>query len=355
MNYKKKYKFQKKIMYSAAVSIAVYILLIYIMPFDKFPVSMPSYTASQKMAKAMSVLRNYLNEKNISINKKTDPNLTGLIGTHQTELTTSLGHLEAKRTTTNPNFAGLIVHLLTESGVHKNDKVAIGSSASFPALMIASVCGVEAIGATPITILSLGSSSYGANDPGFNLLHIYEVLLQEKVFSHQAAAISLGGENDIGENMNNQIKQQLINQIRKSDIPFIFENTLRKSVQQRLHIYKKEADPEEISAFINCGGSLANLGTSSLILRLEPGLIHNAKIPEENNRGVLFEMTSQGIPCIHLLYIKGLVRKYNLEWDPVPLPRPKGYSGIELENKNSIILLITGVVYLAILAFIINK
>ncbi len=355
MNYKKNYKFKKKIIYAAAVSIAVYILLIYILPSNKFPVTAESYTASQKMAEAISVIRNHLNENNKLINKKIDPNITGLIGTNQTELTTSLGHLEAKRTTTNPNFAGFIVHLLSEAGVHKGDRVAIGASASFPALMIASVCGVESMEAIPITILSMGASSYGANNPEFNLLHIYELLFQKKVFSHQPAAVSLGGEEDIGKNMNKQVKQNLTSQIRQSNIPFIFENNLRQSVKKRLYIYNRMAGPEGISAFINCGGSLANLGTSSLILKLEPGLIQPTNIPEENKRGVLFEIASKGIPCIHLLYIKGLIQKYNLEWDPVPLPSPRGYSDLKQKNDNTFIVLIICLVYVTIIAFLINK
>jgi len=355
MNYKSNNKFKRKIIYAAAVSIAVYILLIYIIPSTKFPVSKPSYTASQKMEEAISVVRSYLNEKNISINKKIDPNLTGLIGSNQTELTTSLGHLEAKRTTTNPNFAGLIVFLLSKAGVHKGDRVAIGSSASFPALMIASVCGVESMGAIPITIVSMGSSSYGANNPEFNILHIYELLFEKKIFSNKPAAVSLGGEADIGKNMDNRLKQELVSQISESNVPFIFENTLRQSIKKRMYIYNRESDPEGISAFINCGGSLANLGTSSLILRLEPGLINYAKIPEEDKRGVLFEMAVKGIPCIHFLYIKGLIQKYNLEWDPVPLPSPKGYSDIKQKNNKSIIVLIICLTYVTIIVFIINK
>ncbi|MDH5466438.1 MAG: hypothetical protein OEY25_03365 [Candidatus Aminicenantes bacterium] len=39
-------------------------------------------------------------------------------------------------------------------------------------------------------------------------------------------------------------------------------------------------------------------------------------------RGVIFEMAERGIPVVHLLYIKGLVQRYGLSWDPVPLPDP---------------------------------
>lgn len=347
--------FKKKIIYSAVLSLTVYILLKFIFPFQKIPISQNSYLAAQKMAKTISVIRDHLIENNTPINKKIDPNLTGLIGSKQTTLTTSLGHPEVKRTTTNPNFAGLIVYLLTQAGVQKGDKVAIGSSGSFPALMIASVCAVEAMGAIPITILSLGSSSYGTNNPEFNLLDIYDLLLQKEIFSHKPAAASLGGEDDAGKGMDKSFQQTLINQIKRNNIPIIFENNFRKSVKKRLHIYKKEAGEDEVAAFINCGGNVANLGTSSMILQLKPGLINKVKLPENNKRGVLYEMTAKGIPCLHLLFIRGLVQKYNLQWDPVPLPQPQGYSAEKQKNAATIIILIICLLYLALIGFIFYK
>jgi len=39
-------------------------------------------------------------------------------------------------------------------------------------------------------------------------------------------------------------------------------------------------------------------------------------------RGVIFEMAERGVPVVHLLYIRGLVERYGLSWDPVPLPDP---------------------------------
>jgi hypothetical protein len=37
-------------------------------------------------------------------------------------------------------------------------------------------------------------------------------------------------------------------------------------------------------------------------------------------------MMALGVPVIHFLYIKGLVERHGLPWDPVPLPEPeKGF------------------------------
>jgi poly-gamma-glutamate system protein len=89
-----------------------------------------------------------------------------------------------------------------------------------------------------------------------------------------------------------------------------------------MQIYRRGADAGRIAAFINIGGSYANLGTSELALALKPGLNTHMEIPAKPKRGVLFEMAAEGVPCIHLLFIKGLATKYGLPWDPTPLPAP---------------------------------
>ena len=53
----------------------------------------------------------------IRIDEAIDPNHTGLVGPEYTELFTTLGQLEAKRTTTNPDLAALMVYLLRRGGV----------------------------------------------------------------------------------------------------------------------------------------------------------------------------------------------------------------------------------------------
>ena len=202
--------------------------------------------AAEIMQKAVSVIREHCFKSGVKIDEMTDPNNTGLIGSEFSEITTTLGHLQAKRTTTNPNFAALIVHFLNNADVSAGDTVAIGCSASFPALMIASLAAARAMEIHPVIIISLGASSYGANNMNFNLLNIYQLLLKEKVFDVQPAAISLGGEKDIGEGFKSSIKQQLIQQIQESKYPFIYEPDLQKNVLARKKIYMGNSSESRI-------------------------------------------------------------------------------------------------------------
>lgn len=61
-----------------------------------------------------------------------DVNRTGLIGIENSPITTSLGKLEGKRTTANPQFAGAVAGMFREAGVRRGDTVAVGASSSFP-------------------------------------------------------------------------------------------------------------------------------------------------------------------------------------------------------------------------------
>jgi len=273
------------------------------------------------MEKAVTVIRSYCDSAGLRIDYAVDPNRTGLIGPELTGIATTLGNLEAKRTTTNPNFAAVVVQLLKKAGVSAGDTVAIGCSASFPALMIATLAATKAMKVHPIIIISLGTSSHGATNPDFNLLNIYKILLQENIFGIGPTAISLGGDQDIGRDFELSVREKLLRQINLSGIPFIFESDLQKNIAQRMKIFRGDSEQRKIAAFINIGGSYANIGTSNLVLKLKPGINKEMQLPPKAERGALFEMAARKIPTIHLLYVWGLALQYGLPWDPIPLPK----------------------------------
>ena len=278
--------------------------------------------AARIMQQATAATREYCDSADIKINESDDPNRTCLIGPELTPLMTTLGHLDAKRTTTDPAMASLVVHLLDRAGVSAGDTIAVGSSASFPALLVATLAAAEAMDVHPIPIISLGSSTYGATYLDFNLLDIFQLLLAEGVFSTPPAAISLGGAEDVGNDFDSALKTELLGQIEASTIPFISEPDLRTNVTARMAFYDGFVPSSRITAFVNAGGSFSNLGTSALALRLDPGLNADMTLPPEEERGVLFEMAARDIPVIHLLFIRGLAMRYGLEWDPIPLREP---------------------------------
>jgi poly-gamma-glutamate system protein len=278
--------------------------------------------ASIFMMEALDCIKEYREEKSIPIDESIDVNKTAILGVEFSDLTTSVGSLKSKRTTTNPNFAGLVVFLLNKAGVKKGDTIAVGASGSFPAVIISVLAASKAMDLDPIIISSLGASQWGANDPDFHWLHMLECLWECGVFNFRPAAVSLGGDKDTGEDLEPGIRSRLISAIKNTGLSFFFKSDLRENIKARLGLYNFHADSKEIKAFVNIGGNIANIGTDSEVLHVKPGISKIRKIPSEEKRGVLFEMAARNIPVIHLLYIQGLVQQYGLPWDPIPLPHP---------------------------------
>jgi poly-gamma-glutamate system protein len=289
-------------------------------PEKELPVPPQEFREAAKiMKKSIEVFSTHCRKNDFNMDELIDPAKTGLIGNELTEITTTIGHLGAKRTTINPNFASLIVSLLMEAGVKENDTIAIACSGSFPALLIASLSATEAMKVNPRVILSIGASSYGATNINFTLLDIHELMHQHGLIDTKPIAVSPGGIDDIGSEFDRELVKMVQSKTESYGIPFIYDGDLQSNVRLRESLYFTDKNIG-IKAFINIGGGYANMGTSQQILTLPPGLIMEAPLPEQSSRGVIYSMLGKGIPVIHLLFIKGIAQKYNLTWDPVSVP-----------------------------------
>ncbi len=278
--------------------------------------------AERLMARAEAAVRECRLARGIPIDPKTDPNDTGMIGLPTSSITTSLGSLEAKRTTTNPAFAGLLVRLIHDAGARRGDVVAVGASSSFPALVIATLAACRVLGVEPLMISSLGSSEWGANIPEFNWWDIEDCLDASGVLAVHPIAYSIGGIEDRGTDMSPAGRDLITRQASERGIKLLEEPGLEPSVAARMRLYDERAGGRPLRAFINIGGSWVNLGLDSKVLEVAPGLNmkggpHEIRgFPPPSQQGMIFAMARRGVPVIHLLYIKGLCREYGLPWDP---------------------------------------
>jgi poly-gamma-glutamate system protein len=309
--------------------------------------------ASEIMAEAVDIIKECREEKGLILDKNTDPNLTGLVGLEFSPITTSIGSIEAKRTTTNPNFAALIVSLLKEAKIESGDTIAVGASSSFPSLIVAVFSAAKAMHLKPIVINSLGASQWGANNPDFHWLDMQNCLLEAGIFDAKPIGLSLGGERDEGAGMSPEGRSFLINEIRERGNVFLHEPDLTRNVEARMRLYEENAGESKIKAFINIGGNWPNMGEDPEILKLRPGLVKIKQLPPAEKRGVLFEMAALNIPVIHLLYIKGLVDRYGLNWDPVPLPQPGKGNIYQLVGKRQTSFLFLAAAYFLLVTIVV--
>lgn len=278
--------------------------------------------AANLMMRCTAAIREYRLSLGIPIDRDLDPNETGLIGGEFTEITTTAGNLEAKRTATNPAFAALMVKFFKEAGLEPGDVVAVGASGSFPSLILATLSAARVLGLRPITIYSIGASTYGATLPNLTFVDMLARLNEEGLIPYKLAAVSLGGDKDAGEGTLFGEGKRVMEEIAaRAGVPLIREDTVSGSVRRRLEVYRKLAAGEPIRCFVNIGGATPNYGNTLTSLDFPNGLVvHPPVMSQAPDRGLIFEFAAAGVPVINLLDVRGLALKNGLPIDPVPLP-----------------------------------
>lgn len=292
--------------------------------------------AAQLSQLAAEQLKNYRLENGVFIDVINDPNQTALIGQEYTLVTTDRGYIEAKLSTTNPNFAAVIVQLLKDAGLEQNDHIAVAMTGSFPGLNISVLAALETLNMKPVIISSVGSSNFGANDPYFTWLDMENYLYNSNVFHNKSVAASIGGGFDIGRGLSPEGRDLIVDAIKRNDVEFINEKHLENSIDKRLEIYDSVSNVKEIKGFINVGGGVASLGNTINGKLIPPGLTQLLPMRNFPVRGVIIQMGQRQIPIIHLLNVSQLTAEYGLPDSPVPLPEP-GDGGIFIEKKYNVV------------------
>lgn len=279
--------------------------------------------AAVLMHRALDAVKKEKQRIGIAIESREDPNGTGIIGEEYSDLTSTLGSLSAKRTSTNPLFAAVIVDMIKDCGLTEGDRVAITFSGSFPALNIAALSAVHTLKLNPIITSSIGASSYGANHPELTWLDMERVLRENSIFPYRSRAASLGGIIDTQGGLDGTGMETGLKAIQRNQVPFLDEKgkeTLIADIQKRLELFEGRDAEKKIELYINVGGSLAALGNCPESYSLRTGLLKDIAFRDHPQKGIIFIMSEQGIPVIHLLNIKKIARRYGLPIDPVPLP-----------------------------------
>ena len=280
------------------------------------------YRAALHMEECMKAVKGYKENLNIPISKE-DLHQTGMIGADYTLMTTTMGAPEAKRTTANPDMAALVVELLEEAGVKKGDTVAAGFSGSFPAMNLAVLCACEAMDAEVVFISSAGASTYGANQPELTFPDMVHRLAEDGLLSHDSNAVSVGGDKDLGLNMDPEVRDEVAERLESYAGVFIREKDYQKNLAIRREIYEQKGT---IACFIGVGGheTTSGLGETQVSFGLtKAGKVHRT----DGNSGLLDIYNKEGIPVIQLLNIKKLVADYGLPYDPEQI-LPVGESDI---------------------------
>lgn len=240
-------------------------------------------------------------------------NSTGLIGFRESPITTDRGYLRAKIATLNPNFASLIVQWLDQLNVRPGDHVAVGISGSLPALNICVYSAMCAMRVNPLIIASVGSSNWGANDPNFTWLEMEKSLSDSGILPIRSQMVSIGGNKDRGDNMTPDGVQMVRQKIQDLGLNFLKCDTTPESVDRRMAFYEEHSEGKPLRVYINVGGGVASVSRREKGF-LQPGINFVAAVAEKKmSDSVMQRLGMANIPMIHLVMVRDLAEKYQLE------------------------------------------
>ncbi len=250
-----------------------------------------------------------------------DPNQTGMIGSEITIITTTVGNLASKRTTTNPDFAAALVRVIATLDLAAGTPVVIVVSGSFVGGNVAAIAAVEALGLRPVVIASMSASQWGANDPEFNWLDMAALLRTRGVIRARTVAAVLGGGGAVGGGMESAAVATLRAAAARDGVPMVEVRPLTALIDAVLdHVSVSLGDAARPGAVINVGGALIGLGSCRESFEFPPGLTTRPVPCTAGTPGMAMRLAATGLPVLHLLNMRRLALELGLPFDPVPLP-----------------------------------
>lgn len=312
--------------------------------FGLLPVDQAALEAARVQARVIQAVSQGAADRGLFIDPESDRHRTGMIGEVLTGLTSTQGSLPAKRTAATPDAAALLVALLREADVGEGSLVAVNASGSFPGFALAAVSACGALGAEAVMVLSIGSSSWGANRPGYNLLDMFMAVVDAGVwppgYPTALAALSPGGSDDRGLDLDPGVLEPALDRAAALGILVLRPQSLAEAVSSRRALFRAGGEPgragvaggleREPDVLLTIGGNYAATGADPA-LALRSGVIWpdeskgldqsgNDGLGSAGNSGLVQEFLGAGLPVIQVLNIEDLSTRYSLPYDPVVVP-----------------------------------
>ncbi|MFV0497145.1 MAG: poly-gamma-glutamate system protein [Candidatus Fimivivens sp.] len=290
-----------------------------------------------RMEGCMNAVLGYKRELGIPLLEE-DVNKTGLLGEPFNGITTTIGLLEAKRTTADPNMAALIVRMMQEAGLKSGDIVCGNFSGSFPSLNIAVLTACDAMDIDIYYLTSVGSSTYGANNPQLTFPEMAHRLYSDGFIKHNSIMVTAGGDYDVGTEMDQEILNAIKARITKNGLYWYEERDFERNLK-----YKKAMlDSFSPSCFISAGGNISSMGIGADSENHPQGLV----IPVISTRfkdyksGLIDRYLADGKSVINLLNVKEIVADYGMPFDSMKIA-PAGSGNVFLKKffSHSVIIL----------------
>ena len=237
----------------------------------------------------------------------------GLIGLEWSGITTTLGDLGSKRTACNPAWAIQFNRWFRELGLKPDDHIAIYSSGSFPGLLLNVIAAAEAMELKPLLIVSLGASTWGANDPDYPWPVLASELRRGGFIHTRADYYTLGGGEEMGHGLPPEGQALLHKAAKQAGVELLTAASLEEMIARKAELLERH----QPRLFVNIGGSHANLGDAHEVLKLHTGLVPVTDIDLAGN-GIIGVAMRNDIPVIHMLNVKSISNTVGIPYDSPP-------------------------------------
>lgn len=290
------------------------VLVTYTKTYEKNSYYETQVIAAENMKLYSKAIKRYKEEKGLEIYDY-DFHKTGLLGSSYNDFTTTLGNLEAKRTVTNPDTAALAVKIFKDAGIKNKDKVSIALTGSFTGLNIACIAASEAMDLDFTIISSAGASTYGSNQKELTFPEIIDNLYNDGYIHKNSSLVTLGGYDDIGEDISNGVKNMIIKKYKSRGLNLYINNNFSQNVSKKIEVLNGSATP---SAFITVGGNVTFGDIDNPEAILKEGILTKPRNlePFNKNKGLINYSLNQNITTISFINIKKLMSDYGMPFDP---------------------------------------
>lgn len=296
-----------KIKYEIKLLLIFILTLLSFLSIEFFFTSSKERSDASKMKEAEILAETWFNkidrmkkERRIFSDVETNIKYSSLIGNEFTDITTTLGSLEAKEISTNPKFAALFVKYLTDAGIDSSKTVGIILSGSFPALAISSLAAAQTLKLNVVLLSSLGASTFGANQPGATWIEMEKYLIEKGSLKHKSLIITTGAEDDNGGGLSEEGLDLMKNIANCLNVDLYRPASLKESIERKLDLFLEN----KVDLVINIGGNQTSLGSCAHSSNIPNGFQNTYKSCNHLNRGIIARVSENNIPFINILNIK---------------------------------------------------
>ena len=152
--------------------------------------------------------------------------------------------------------------------------------------------------------------------------------------------VSIGGENDSGENLTDQGIEIIEENILQNKEMLINENTLKQNIEYKIELYENVQPLDQYNAYVNIGGGASSIGFGAAKDSMNVGVVFPIEVDdivEENNGfsgSIAYNFLQNDVVFINIKSINVLAKNWGLYPPSSSINKNQGNLFYEKEQYN---------------------